>query len=87
MPRVLSTTHAVRECMLMDLHASTSDAQAVGQEHTAHSPERGRRRKKQRPRTWGRRMRARLMPLFWITVALVGLYFVVRSVLSMTALQ
>jgi len=86
MPRVSLGTHAVRECTLMDLHASTSDAQAVGQEHTAHSPERGRRRKK-RPRTWGRRMRARLMPLFWITVALVGLYFVVRSVLSMTALQ
>jgi hypothetical protein len=45
------------------------------------------RRRKQRPRTWARRMKQRLSPLLWLVVGLLGLYFVVRTVLSMTALQ
>lgn len=73
----------------MDSHVSTKAApcSSAEEQSASHSlTEKGHRRRK-RPRSWGRRTRAKLMPLFWILIALIGLYFVVRTVLSMTALQ
>jgi hypothetical protein len=58
-----------------------------GLEHEHPVDSSGRRHRKRRPRTWARRMKQKFMPLFWVLIGLIGLVFVVKVVLSMTALK
>jgi hypothetical protein len=92
--RFPTVSKRVKVTNLMNPHVSSSSDAAPAPEarsssdHDSSSPSPGKaRRRKQRPRTWARRMKQRMMPLFWILIALLGLYFVVRTVLTMTALQ
>jgi cell division septal protein FtsQ len=65
----------------------TSDQRVHSQAQADTDDTPKRRRRKQRPRTWARRMKQKFMPAFWMILGLVGLYLVVRTVLNMTALQ
>jgi hypothetical protein len=83
-PQASSSSHSSSH---PEARSSQGTDQLPSTEHEHTTDASGRRRRKRRPRTWARRMKQKLMPVFWVVIGLAGLYFVVHTVLSMTALK